>query len=166
MGSWLSFICVLHRFRLFFIMANGFVKFLSFLNMCTGVCVFVIQIASLARYSSQSMEQVGVGIWGGASYIVTGTVHWISASKEKSVRLYNRFEVATAIISFVCAIVMVGVFAAAIQYIVNDWYCAYRFVRKDHCTVEKGLDGAMLFGGLLALIVNGTLSFIACYCTK
>jgi len=134
--------------------------------MCTGVCAFILQIASLARFSHQSMERVGVGIWAGLCFILTGTIHWISASKEKSVRLYNRFEVATAVTSFIFAIVMVGIFARAVQNIVNDLDCFYFIVRKEHCTVEKGLDGAMLFGGVLALIVNGTLSFIACYCTK
>jgi len=147
-------------------MASGFIQFLSFLNLCIGVCVIILQIAALSKFSYQSMEQVGVGIWGGVSYIVTGVVHWIASTKEKSVRLYNRFEIATAVISFICAIVMVGVFSAAIQYINTDLYCFYRIVPKQHCTVEKGLDATMLFGGLLALAVNGTLSIIACYCTK
>jgi len=121
---------------IFIIMGSCFIKFLSFLNMCTGVCAFILQIASLARFSHQSMERVGVGIWAGLCFILTGTIHWISASKEKSVRLYNRFEVATAVTSFIFAIVMVGIFARAVQNIVNDLDCFYFIVRKEHCNVS------------------------------
>ena len=48
----------------------------------------------------------------------------------------NRYEVTTALISFICSIAMIAVFGTAVQYIVNDWYCVYKFVRKDHCKLN------------------------------
>lgn len=90
-------------------------------------------------------------------------------------------------ISFFCSIVLIGIMAANIQTIDEDWYCVYRYIRKDHCnhllrisphtfnltiridfvctgTVQHALDGVMLFGGCFACIINGALSFISCYC--
>ncbi|XP_046444623.1 uncharacterized protein LOC124194454 [Daphnia pulex] len=149
-------------------MANFLIKSLAFLDICTAVVVIIFQISTLARYSSNEetgpLEKVAVGIWAGLSFMITGIVFWRSANKDKLARVYNHWEVTTALVSFFCSIALIGVMAANIENIVNDWYCVYQFVRKEHCTVQKALDGVMLFGGCFACVINGGLSFISCYC--
>ena len=48
----------------------------------------------------------------------------------------NEWEVASALLSFFCSIVLIGIMAANIQNIDDDWYCVYQFVRKDHCKYQ------------------------------
>ncbi|XP_057379497.1 uncharacterized protein LOC130701534 [Daphnia carinata] len=149
-------------------MANFIIKSLAFLDICTAVVVIIFQISTLVRYSSNpetgDLEKVAAGIWAGISFMITGIVFWRSAHKGKLERVYNQWEVATALISFFCSIALIGVMAANIEAIEEDWYCLYRYIPKDHCTVQHALDGVMLFGGCFACVINGALSFISCYC--
>ena len=45
----------------------------------------------------------------------------------------NRWEVATALTSFLLSIVLIGIMANSIDSIVNDWPCVYRYVPNDKC---------------------------------
>lgn len=46
-------------------------------------------------------------------------------------------EVAVALLSFFVSIVMIGIMAALIQDIEDEWACIYNFVRRDYCKSKK-----------------------------
>merc|ERR1711911_44470 len=140
-----------------------YVKFLAFLNMCTATVVIIIQIATLARFNHMEMERVGVGIWGGLIIMASGVTNWIASARGKIDRTYNRFAGITAVLSLLVSIVMIGIFTAALVNLWDDPLC-YIHHEEYLCDINRALDGTLVFGSALALIVNTSLSLIMCYC--